>query len=59
MYILLHWVFEHKEYYEDPLREVEFIYADFDFPKSIVNFVRYMPTDQPLLSTVEANIERL
>jgi len=59
MYILLNWVFEHKEYYEDPLKVVEFIYDDFDFPKSIVKFVRYKPTDQPLLSTVEANIERL
>lgn len=59
MYILLNWVFEHKDYYEDPLKVVEFIYDDFDFPKSIVNFVRYKPTDQPLLSTVEANIERL
>lgn len=59
MYILLNWVFEHKEYYEDPLKVVEFIYDDFDFPKLIVNFVRYKPADQPLLSTVEANIERL
>ncbi|MFW6377262.1 MAG: DUF2247 family protein [bacterium] len=59
MYILLHWVYEHKEYYEDSLSVVELIYDDFDFPKSIANFVRYMPPEQPLLSTVEANIERL
>lgn len=59
MYILLSWVFEHKEYYEDPLKVVEFIYDDFDYPESIVKFVRYKPTDQPLLSTLEANIERL
>lgn len=59
MYILLNWVLEHKECYKDPLKVVEFIYDDFGFPKSIVNFVRYKPIDQPLLSTMEANAERL
>lgn len=59
MYAVLNWVFEHKECYEDPLKVVEFIYDDFDFPKSIDSFVRYKPSAQPLLGTVEANIERL
>lgn len=59
MYVLLSWVFENKEHYKEPLSVVEFIYDDFNFPKAMVSFVRYMPTDQPLLSTVEASIERL
>lgn len=59
LYVLLAWLFENKERYEDPLRAVELIYDDFDFPESIVSFVRYKPTTQPLLATIEANIERL
>ena len=59
LYVLLNWVFENKECYEDPLRVVELIYEDFNFPKSIVNFVRYMLTTQPILATMEENIKRL
>lgn len=59
MYILLYWIFENKECYEDPLKVVEFIYDDFNFPISMVEFVRYMPATQPLLNTVDENIEQL
>jgi len=59
LYVLLNWIFEHRENYKDPLEVVEFVYDDFNFPKSMKSFVRYEPTDQPLSDNIEENIERL
>ncbi len=59
LFVLLNWVYEHKEIYSDQLGAVEIIYADFDYPQIISNFVRYMPSEQPLLGTQEENIKRL
>jgi len=59
LYLLLNWIFEHKEQCSDPLQMVEIIYADFDYPEEISNFVRYMPSSEHRLSSVEASIERL
>ena len=59
LYIILNWIFDHKESYEDPLEAVECIYDDFGFPGSIVKLIRYMPSDEPPLNTVEASIERI
>lgn len=58
-YVLLNWVYEHKELYSDPLEVVEFIYADFDYPEKISEFVRYMPTNEPSLGSLELNRERI
>lgn len=59
MYILLSWLYEHKEQYLDSLKVVEIIYDDFGFPEIISSFVRYMPTDQPDSGSIEMNTERL
>lgn len=59
LYAILNWVYEHREHYADPLEVVEIIYADFDYPEEIAGFVRYMPTTDPVLSTLELNRERL
>lgn len=59
LYLILKWVYEHKEMYSDPLEAVEYIYADFNYPEIVSDFVRYMPTKQPPLSSVELNRERL
>ena len=59
LYVLLNWVFEHKESYEDPLEVVTIIYDDFGFPDSMIKFIRYMPSDEPPLDTTEAYIERI
>lgn len=59
MYVLLNWIFEHKDRYTNPLEVVEFVYDDFGFPEEISSFVRYMPSKEPALPTVEMNIERL
>ncbi|MEK8212547.1 DUF2247 family protein [Paenibacillus sp. FSL L8-0463] len=59
LYVVLKWVFENKEHYADPFEVVETIYADFDYPEEISQFVRYMPSNQPLLDLVDFNKERL
>ena len=59
LYVLLKWIFENRECYLDPLTVVEIIYADFNYPESIISFVRYMPSTKPLYGTTEANIEQM
>lgn len=62
LYVLLSDVFHRKEEFEDPLGEVEKIYADFDYPEEIESFVRYMPPKDgyiPSAHTYEENIARL
>lgn len=59
LYLLLNWLFEHKAQYPDPLGMVEIIYADFDYPEELDGFVRYMPAQEPLYKSIEANVERL
>ncbi|MNL84591.1 hypothetical protein D3C87_2126040 [compost metagenome] len=59
MFLLLNWVFEHREQFTDPLGMIETIYADFDYPEEITSFVRYMPTQHPLSNLMDLNIERL
>ncbi|HFB2896890.1 TPA: DUF2247 family protein [Neisseria gonorrhoeae] len=62
LYILLNDVFHRKEEFDDPLGEVEKIYADFDYPEEIESFVRYMPPKDgyiPSNHSYEENIARL
>lgn len=59
LYLLLNWVFEHKEQFSDPLQMVETIYADFDYPEEISNFVRYMPLSQPVSLLLERKVARM
>lgn len=59
LYLVLDWVFKNKDNYADPLGIVEQIYADFDYPELIATIVRYMPSDEPSLGSLELNEERL
>lgn len=59
LYVLLKWIFEHQESYVDPLKVVEIIYDDFNYPEVIKNFVRYEPSPQTILGKIDSNIERL
>ncbi|QAY85587.1 DUF2247 family protein [Pseudomonas arsenicoxydans] len=43
IFLLLSFLFENKENYDDPLGMVEQLYADFDYPEEIAPLVRYMP----------------
>ncbi|EGL19879.1 MULTISPECIES: DUF2247 family protein [unclassified Paenibacillus] len=55
LFLLLNWIFEHKELYLDPLEMVENIYADFNYPEKISEFVRYMPSKRTITSLVKLN----
>ena len=59
LYIVLYWIYEHKSDYKDPLALVEEVYADFDYPQEITNFVRYMPLDGIDYGDVGTNEEQL
>jgi len=59
LYLLLAWIYENKDGFTDPLQLVEQVYADFDYPESIEPFVRYMPSDEPSLGSVEKDTARL
>ncbi|MVP02568.1 DUF2247 family protein [Paenibacillus lutrae] len=59
LYLLLNWVYTHKESYSDPFDVVEVIYGDFDYPEEIAGFVRYMPTAEPVYQSLQLNRERM
>lgn len=59
LYLVLAWIYEHKEMYPDPLQTVEEVYADFGYPERVADFVRYMPTNEPDLGSRELNEVRL
>ncbi|MFS0837398.1 DUF2247 family protein [Paenibacillus sp. 1P03SA] len=59
LYVLLNWVYEHKESYSDPFEIVEGIYGDFDYPERITGFIRYMPTTEPVGPSLPLNRERM
>lgn len=59
LYLVLAWIYEHRDRYPDPLQTVEEVYADFGYPEQIAGFVRYMPMDGPDLGSKDANERRL
>lgn len=62
LFIVLSWLFEHKDDISNPLGEIEKIYADFGYPSEIESFISYMPaTDgyDPSQHSLEENKDRL
>lgn len=62
LYVILSWLWNNRINFEDPLSEVENIYADFDYPVQIESFIKYIPpTDgyDPSLYSYMKNIDRL
>lgn len=43
IFVAIKWIFENRECVQDPLGEVERVYADFDYPGELEGLVRYMP----------------
>jgi hypothetical protein len=43
LYLNLCWLFNNRKNVLDPLGEIEVLYADFDYPSEIKNFIGYMP----------------
>ena len=59
LYLVLAWLFEHRDELPDPLHLVEIVYAEFDYPEAVAGFVRYMPTDDADLGDRKLNEDRL
>ena len=57
--ILLAWIYEHREQYDDLLDIVEEVYSDYDYPEELAGFVRYMPSDTPSLENTKTNEQRI
>lgn len=43
LYLLLLWVYDHRNNFDDPFCVIEEIYSDFDYPEGIAPIVRYAP----------------
>ena len=59
LFVLLKWIFENQNNYDDPLRVVEIVYDDFDFPEIIKDFVRYEPSAHAIHGAMDKNLKRL
>lgn len=59
IFVVLNWLYENMDKFVDLLEVLEWIYADFDYPKEIEPFVRYMPAKKKSLGTVEKNVDRI
>jgi hypothetical protein len=59
LYLVLAWLYENCEMLVDPLGLVEEVYSDFDYPREITPFVRYMPMVGPDLANREQNEARM
>jgi hypothetical protein len=59
LYLVLSWMYVHKDSYRDPLRVVEAVYADFGYPARIRAFVGYMPVDEADLGSEDLGEQRL
>lgn len=53
LFIILSWLYENKNKYDDPLQMVEVIYADFDYSTKIEKFIKYMPSKDRNKSGIE------
>lgn len=59
LYLILDYIYNNRDKYPDSLGLAEQIYADFDYPEQISTFVRYMPSNEPDLGSLELNEARL
>lgn len=62
LYLVLAWIYFNRSDFEDPLRMVEVVFAEFDYPKEIKQFVGFMPATSeydPCVRTLEENEARL
>ncbi len=59
LYILLSWLWKNRESFEDPLSEVENIYANFDYPAEIENFITYMPPTDGYDPSIHSHTENI
>ncbi|MBC9822951.1 DUF2247 family protein [Terrabacter sp. MAHUQ-38] len=43
LYLVLAWIYDHRDEFADPLAEIETVHADFDYPEGIEGLVGYLP----------------
>lgn len=58
-FLILAWILEHRNQYQDPLDLAEKVYADLDYPEQVAPFIRYMPSSEPDLGDPILNEARL
>lgn len=59
LFLVLQWVYEHREISADPMGDLEKVYADFDYPQEMEPFVPFLPAPAGKSSGPEAIEERL
>lgn len=62
LFVILNWLYKNRDSFQDPLQEVEEIYADFGYPEEIEQLVRFLPPKdgyRPDLHSREDNLRRL
>jgi len=59
LYLVLAWLFEARQSLVDPLGMVEQVYSEFEYPREVTPFVRYMPMEGPDLRNREQNEARM
>lgn len=59
LFIVLNWLWNNRNNFEDPLAEVEMIYADFDYPPEIEGFIKYMPPSDGYDPSKHSQIENI
>lgn len=47
LFLLLAWLYANRDRVDEPFAVVEQLYADFDYPAEMEDFVRYMPAKDP------------
>ncbi|WP_445116680.1 DUF2247 family protein [Acinetobacter sp. WZC-1] len=59
LYLILGWLWINRAGFEDPLTEVETIYADFDYPSEIEGFIKYMPPTDGYNPSIHSHMENI
>lgn len=59
LFIVLSWLWENRNSFDDPLAEVEIIYADFDYPSEVEGFIKYMPPSDGYDPSMHSQIENI
>jgi hypothetical protein len=54
LYLLLHWLYDKKDDFAEPLTTIQVIWDDFGFPESIKHLIGYMPPKDPSKVGIDA-----
>lgn len=57
LYLALRWLHENPDFFKDPLQVIEELYADFGYPDYIEGLVRFVPSPQGEVRSIEQRWE--